>query len=319
MPGVPLLDSSSKIVIQLHESIEDDAAALLQVSQGTEPVSARPRVQGPFDPQARLPRGPWHRPPRLVTLPDDETPDDPGHCVTLVDLGKEVVAPFQALGFHDALNPAEAWRLNDSPEAPDALRALVDRALTRLRGSPSRVSRVVPRLAGLQGVTVDCDKDGRYVGLHVDSWEGLSIAQRHLSERRLCINLGSGDRFLLFIDLGLASVVRALGDACPEGRFSATDLARRFMVSHPNHPVLRLRIRPGQAYLAPTENLIHDASTEGQTGLDLSVVLSGHFDVSPKEQTHVAVVEGNDEWSAGGRGVTANAGHAGAGCIRLAG
>jgi hypothetical protein len=45
----------------------------------------------------------------------------------------------------------------------------------------------------------------------------------------------------------------------------------------PDYPVVKLRIRPGEAYIAQTENLIHDGSTLGQRGFDLAFMADGFF------------------------------------------
>ena len=49
------------------------------------------------------------------------------------------------------------------------------------------------------------------------------------------------------------------------------------MRSCPNYPVARLRIDPGEAYILPTDNLIHDASTEGTRCPDITLTFLGFF------------------------------------------
>lgn len=46
----------------------------------------------------------------------------------------------------------------------------------------------------LETVTYDYQKRG-YIGLHIDSWDRMSIQNRHLASNRICINLGEEDRF----------------------------------------------------------------------------------------------------------------------------
>jgi hypothetical protein len=50
----------------------------------------------------------------------------------------------------------------------------------------------------------------------------------------------------------------------------ATALARKFLQVFENHPITRIRISPGQAYIAPTENLVHDGSTETADTADVA-------------------------------------------------
>ena len=48
----------------------------------------------------------------------------------------------------------------------------------------------------------------------------------------------------------------------PPRRFSL--IGREFMERFPDVPVVRCRIGPGDAYIAPTENLVHDGSHSGK-------------------------------------------------------
>ena len=59
-------------------------------------------------------------------------------------------------------------------------------------------------------------------------------------------------------------------------------VGHRFMRARPEYPVIRLRINPGEAYILPTDNLIHDASTEGKTFPDITLTFLGYFE-PPRE------------------------------------
>jgi hypothetical protein len=52
------------------------------------------------------------------------------------------------------------------------------------------------------------------------------------------------------------------------------------MEAFPSYPVLRLEIRPGEAYIAPTEIVIHDATTMGKEFTDATFTVLGNFDRS---------------------------------------
>ena len=58
------------------------------------------------------------------------------------------------------------------------------------------------------------------------------------------------------------------------------------MRAFPDYPVVRLTIRPGEAYIAPTENLIHDGSTLGMTSPDLALHMIGAL--TPNGKIHRA-------------------------------
>jgi hypothetical protein len=56
-----------------------------------------------------------------------------------------------------------------------------------------------------------------------------------------------------------------------------TNLARRFLTLFCDYPVLRLRIQPGEAYIAPTENVVHDGSSMEMSVADISLSLRGRL------------------------------------------
>ena len=54
-------------------------------------------------------------------------------------------------------------------------------------------------------------------------------------------------------------------------------LVLNFMRCFPDYPVIRLRIAPNEAYIAPTENIIHDGSTLGKMYFDICLTIRGKF------------------------------------------
>jgi hypothetical protein len=60
-------------------------------------------------------------------------------------------------------------------------------------------------------------------------------------------------------------------------RWNVSIVGKVFMQSFPRYPVIKLMVRPGEAYIAPTENLIHDSTTEEKNMLDVAVTLLGAF------------------------------------------
>lgn len=114
----------------------------------------------------------------------------------------------------------------------------------------------------------------KYTGLHLDNWDALPLEHRHLARNRICINIGTSTRYFLFINLS----VNKLADKCskPLQSFeSDTDLISTFFSLNPNYPVLRVRVLPGQAYIAPTDYIIHDAYKPRPIALESAVEVYG--------------------------------------------
>lgn len=118
----------------------------------------------------------------------------------------------------------------------------------------------------------------KFIGLHVDSWSRLGSMQRDRAPNRIAINLGQSPRYLLFMDLSVAEIVQLTAhDGDGDKELNPTETGRIFMRRFNRYPVLRLQILPGEAYIAPTENLIHDGSTAGSATPDIMLSLLGQF------------------------------------------
>lgn len=53
-------------------------------------------------------------------------------------------------------------------------------------------------------------------------------------------------------------------------------IAKEFLQRHPREPLFRIRTRPGEAHIAPTENLAHDGCTALNPYCDISFHASFH-------------------------------------------
>ncbi len=149
----------------------------------------------------------------------------------------------------------------------------------RLRG-PLRPLGFAQNPAGFHTVTFDATSK-RFIGLHLDDIEALPMGRREQSMTRLCINLGQSPRFLLFVNLTTRTIASWLSrypgvGAFPEYR--STPLVDAFLRKFPDYPVVRLALHPGEAYLAPTENMVHDGSTRVMVAPDIQVTLLGPVD-----------------------------------------
>ncbi|MEG4571663.1 hypothetical protein QUA56_02880 [Microcoleus sp. N3A4] len=122
-------------------------------------------------------------------------------------------------------------------------------------------------------MTVTVDSERCRVGLHIDNQRGSSL-------HRISINLGSEPRYFLFINLSIDQLYRLIfetdGNAVSiiSGR---SRICMAFMQLFPNYPVVKLRVNPGEAYIAPTEHITHDGCTEGTHNLDVFFTLRSIF------------------------------------------
>ncbi|MEH1944912.1 MAG: hypothetical protein V7L01_32500 [Nostoc sp.] len=138
-------------------------------------------------------------------------------------------------------------------------------------------------LPGLRTLTME-DAD-YFVGMHLDSWDRAPLRRRHQSRNRICINLGREDRFFLFINLPLMEMFKALGLSDDEvyQHYRGTTVGDEFMKLYPDYPIVKLKIAPGEAYIAPTDNLIHDASSLGKQYPDITLSFLGYFGIQSQQ------------------------------------
>ncbi|MER7129799.1 hypothetical protein [Streptosporangium saharense] len=113
-----------------------------------------------------------------------------------------------------------------------------------------------------QLTTTEDPATDRRIGLHIDNFDRRTYSDRHLSRRRLCLNLGPGTRYLLVDDRDIMEICHVLGRD-QERHYPHTDDLRQYIAE--GHPLrcLRIRLEPGQGYIAPTELMPHDGSTSG--------------------------------------------------------
>lgn len=118
---------------------------------------------------------------------------------------------------------------------------------------------------------------GRLLGLHLDNWDDLDYRRKATGRRRLALNLGPGTRYILLGALDAQAVCRAVHPEDHVHRHPGTDDYRTHVAA--GHPIrcVRIRLAPGEGYIAPTEYLLHDGSTEGQNQPSAMAFWLGHW------------------------------------------
>jgi hypothetical protein len=185
------------------------------------------------------------------------------HCVSTFSIDETIVTALRALG-----------ESVDMTTASERLWSRLCETACVTNSGKVVCLGVSSRPSGLRTSTFDVSANHR-LGLHLDSWDRLPLLRRFASRVRLCINLGSRNRSLLFLpyDVGtIAEAVEATG-VVVDGAVIGSQFCRAF----PDVPVLELVVPPGHAYLAPTDNLIHDGCSEPSAGLDVTIAWLGYI------------------------------------------
>jgi len=118
-----------------------------------------------------------------------------------------------------------------------------------------------------------------YLGMHLDTSTDFTLPEARYSRNRICINLGEEDRHLLFVNLTVNQICQKLKRKAKVEvtKLDAGNLGEMFFKFFPNYPVLKIRIKPHEFYIAPTDNCLHDGTTLGKMKNDVTISFLGYF------------------------------------------
>lgn len=240
----------------IHEGIHPAPS----VSDDGEPYTDTAHVPGEAkrsltnEEQANL-RTEWHWPPSA--------------CVLGLKLDDSIVDKMRQAGDHDVSSP-------DFHRVGDRLWELICERSPLSSLGPVQWLGVSRRPSGLKTSTLDSHLGCR-IGLHIDSWDRLPLSVRHTARIRLCVNLGRNNRSFLFLPIDIATVCHVVAEQTGANYADPRRLALDFFRLFPEYPVLELEVPPGYAYLAPTDNLLHDGRSLKSTEPDVTIAWLGHL------------------------------------------
>lgn len=271
VPGLPLLFAQPEL----------RTPGRVALSGGVVDLGGQHRQGKDYRPTAYVPAGPWRLPTAsefaLLCPTGEAAARSDGSFVGLVKLPEPALAALEALHLGEIESESEYLQLIEEERFTTALASCALEMwpyCATVEGLKALGVRVGP--PGLPTVAADPE---RWAGLHVDDWD--EAAERRSTRNRLCINLGREPRYFVYINRTVSqldSETRAGGGFAGQ---RGTRLGNAFMAAAPRYPVVRVRIEPGEAYIAPTDDLIHDGSSEGKRYPDVSYTLLGHFRVTP--------------------------------------
>jgi hypothetical protein len=120
-----------------------------------------------------------------------------------------------------------------------------------------------------------------YTGMHIDRSEGFPLGECYKSKQRMCINLGE-TRYLYIFDLSV-DALKASYEKEYNKELTFETLIPVYGNLYKNYPVKVVEMPFGSYYIAPTDNLIHDASTINHTTFDVTVHYLANFKLTTNE------------------------------------
>jgi hypothetical protein len=254
-----------------------------------------------YDAEAYVPRKPWYDATeqelaKLLVAPG-ELPK-PSESISIVRLPPEAAETLSKYHLYALKTRDEAVEYHKLfPKAMKNARNLMANFASQYLLSPAGAtnSSLVVFAPNLETTTTNQSK---HTGLHLDNREEMPLELAGEAATRISINLGAQVRYLLFVNQPLKTlyewVSREKGEApqhshvFPGDKYCQLDLYLDFFRLFPDYPVVKIPIQPFEAYIAPTENFIHDGSTEGSTTPDVTFYFRGHFGIPAVRREVVA-------------------------------
>jgi hypothetical protein len=266
-------------------------AERVRLSSGTRPANGAADIARGYAGNTFVPRSPWRQAfaDELAMLNFNRSSGGVEWCpstdVAIIRIPDKLILPFSDMleqhGVRAAADRATYQSIAKHPRWMEN-RAAIDQYLKLL--CHERLYWIYFRIDEPDRLTLTKDEFGvdgqKLVGLHIDSWDGLPLRHRYRSRNRVCVNFGREPRYCLFFNLTLMDMFRYINLRDPEDiyeDFRGLRIAQRFMKTWPEYPVIRLQVNPGEAYILATDNLVHDASTEGNSYPDITLAYLGLF------------------------------------------
>jgi hypothetical protein len=279
-----LLEPSVKIVFDENVFNEDR----IWLSSGTEKVKDATLNKVSVPENTYIPVRPWKKPSEedLKVLFTHEEGENYGERLGIVQFDPEQLQKLYDNGLEEAKTEEDADKLIENPEFTEIFEPIVNQIGYYLRTKDELMMYPITiRPANLLSLTYNSEIN-RYFGMHLENWDEKPLAEKHEARNRICLNWGKNDRYFHFINLSYTAMAEKLGLSGKELEEYASSenqatyaLAWKFMNTFPDYPVVRIKIKPGEAYIAPTENILHDASSEGSSELDISLPILGYFEI----------------------------------------
>ncbi len=273
-------------IIYVNSLGEDllELSARTRISDGI--VNAGANINQKYCEGAIIPKQPWQSATEdtLSKIIANGNNISYGNWIDIIPIPKNLLHPFEPLQ-QSSENGRSDDEINSLIYQKDEFRNAIPNIVEYLESINTK-NKCHANGVGIRAnppgcLTVTQGKDRScYIGLHLDSWYRYPLNDRHLSPNRVCVNLGFQDRYLIFINLTLTQISEMIASKSQHTKTQPRhefDLLGPFAELNSEYPVVSIRIKPGEAYIAPTENFFHDGSTLGNDCADVQLTILGEF------------------------------------------
>jgi len=211
------------------------------------------------------------------------------NTVYVGDIPSRLKELFIDMNLTDSVNRDEVLdKFAGNPKKTQAVSLEIEKFLKPIsNGRPFNFHCLAANLPNIEHVACDTTKlpknhkpsDVKYMGIHNDGHQKMTLHTAYKFGNRISFNLGKQTRHFLFVNLSMIQAWNMLKQKIDVKKHgvNVVNIPQFFFRYFPDYPVLRIRQKPYQYYIAPTDNCFHDGSTLGNTELDICLVYFGAF------------------------------------------
>jgi len=276
---------------QGYEAIHINSGTVLHTDLVTKPVNFQGMVYTPqYEDHAYIPKRDWRslNPEEIKFIQAKEERND-YNTVYLGDIPEALKESFMRLGLANAKNREEVFeKFSGDAQLTKELSSNLNSFLSPLADNkPFNFHCIGTTLPNVEMVACNTTKlppgfkpqDIRYMGMHNDGTQAMTIHTAHKFGNRISINLGNNTRSFLFVNLSMIQALNMIGKKIDikKNNVNISNIPEFFFQHFPDYPVIKVQQEPYQYYIAPTDNCFHDGSTLGSKELDITMVYFGAF------------------------------------------
>jgi predicted Zn-dependent protease with MMP-like domain len=286
---------SKKVILKpgIKIGFSDDISSANRLSINDGVVEIEPDLYPQYSHPAFIPKLPWRSLTEtekdMIVITHDSDSVNPSETITVTKIPELMINPIRNLiewgeSTHGKTVSAEHIKDHQSyPQIRDEISKYIHRNYAADVDSEIDCRQAIKCDIDLPTTTINEIEflpAKLFAGMHLDSWDYLPFRLRHRSRNRICINLGQEVRFFLIINRTTRQMFDDLHLIDPDDIYKdyrGVRLSNKFLKNLSDYPVIKLGIYPGEAYIAPTENFIHDATSLDKKMSDWSITFLGDF------------------------------------------
>lgn len=210
----------------------------------------------------------------------------PGHTIMVFPFSAAIFNSFDEIRISARVKQNSYWDIlqwRNTPQAKSAAVALHALAKKFCYPNDDSLQSIGVNIYDRELPTITTDP-GLYkrLGLHTDIFDTHQGIPSPTKYSRVLFNLSDHDHWFSYIDMSIQELEswykqQKTGIKYP----SSHDCAMHLLHTQTNIPIYAFRVRPGEAYIAPTENCIHDGVImDDKGGWIVTLAIRGNFNMN---------------------------------------